>query len=515
MIRPMATGQAQRMSCAQAPPAGSQAPSRRSSSRARSTPPDASDEQRREEAPDRQREVVPDGDHQRQEVDAEPRQTGEQRHGAVAERARNRHGEDAQRHRADGAPPRPAARVDEMRHGHLEQRDRGSQRRRRQQQEEGGAEQAAAGQGGKQLGQHDEDQLRPAAVGVEPRQRETGWEDDEAGQQGDPGVEGHDPQRRRRDTCLPGQIAAVREYAAHAEAEREERLAQRRVVDRCVEQAGQVRPEVVAEALRGARQGNRPHGEQDQQADERRHEGLGDPLDARPDAAEQDDRRHGQDEQRQQEAGGPIGGEVGEEHPGRLWIRGQTAAQAEPRIGDGPAGDDAVEGENARPGRDAQAAHEPPARTGGLQQGERADGRLLRAAPDRDLGDQDRQADERDVGQIDEHERRAAALSHTGRKAPDVAQTDRRAGGSQYESRTCAPTAPVRHDGCILPKVGCQPKRAVRQPAGRRAAGGSQRIECCASGLPAAPGENPASPRDAILTTPRTAGTRQDERARH
>ena len=75
----------------------------------------------------------------------------------------------------------------------------------------------------------------------------------------------------------------------------------------------------------------------------------------------------------------------------------------------------------------------PYAKTGGL-----ADV-VAAAAPDRQLGDQERQADAECAGEIDEQERAAAVLAGHVRKAPDVADADREADRRQQESESRRP----------------------------------------------------------------------------
>ena len=119
------------------------------------------------------------------------------------------------------------------------------------------------------------------------------------------------------------------------------------------------------------------------------------------------------------------------------------ARRREPDVGDGPARDDRVERQDADAGQHPQPTEQPPPPAGG-EGAERPDRAQPRAAADGDLAGHDRRADQEDARQVDHHERGPAALPDLGRKPPDVAQPDGRAGRRQDEAGARAPHAARR-----------------------------------------------------------------------
>ena len=311
----------------------------------------------------------------------------------------------------------------------------------------------ATGKSPEQTGENGEDQAGATTARVEPRNGEARREDDEAGKQGDRRVKRDDPQGGCRDPDAFVQVASVGQDRPHPQAEREECLSQSRGVDRDVEKARQVWAEIVGQPLGGPRQRERPRGEEKEQADEGGHERFGHALDAGTNATKQDQRRCSQHQKCQTDAGGCVCRELRKEGADRLLVPAHAPSQRKPRVCHGPAGDHAIEREDTGPGEHAENPDEPPAGSG-TQEGKRPDGRLLCPSADRDLGDHDRKADKRDAHEVDEHECGATALSHSGGKAPDVAQPDGGTRRRKDEAGSCTPTTAYIHEtGGILPDL--------------------------------------------------------------
>ena len=106
--------------------------------------------------------------------------------------------------------------------------------------------------------------------------------------------------------------------------------------------------------------------------------------------------RGGQHDERQAAVEEPVAGEVGKERPSRVGAAADRPGGGEPDIGDRPAGDDGVEGENARAGEAAERPNQPPGRAR-LDRQERAYRVLLRAPAQGELRNHDREADEQDA----------------------------------------------------------------------------------------------------------------------
>ncbi len=105
-------------------------------------------------------------------------------------------------------------------------------------------------------------------------------------------------------------------------------------------------------------------------------------------------------------------------------------------IGQRPAGDHAVIGQDDEPRHYTAPAQVLPAAIAALFRGQgaqRIDGALPTATTQHDLGHHDRDADQGDADQVDEHEGPAAVLTGDIGEFPDIAQTDGRAGRRQQK----------------------------------------------------------------------------------
>ena len=143
-------------------------------------------------------------------------------------------------------------------------------------------------------------------------------------------------------------------------------------------------------------------------------------LDTRADAAGDHGRRGNEHDEGQPEVQAAVSGEVRKKRTDGVRAVGEGAASGKPDVGDRPARDHRIEGEDARTGEDAQGADHPPGGAG-LDGVERPHRILLCTPAHGELGDHDRKADENDARQIQQHEHGAAALADLGWEPPDVA----------------------------------------------------------------------------------------------
>ncbi len=122
----------------------------------------------------------------------------------------------------------------------------------------------------------------------------------------------------------------------------------------------------------------------------------------------------------------------------------EGAPQGAKGVSDGPAGDDAVIGDDEKAGDYPAPADQLPEVVSSLLANEGAhgvDGALASAAPDKDLRHHDGDADHRYAQDIDQHKGAAPVLARDVRELPDVAQPDRRARGREYERQLVGPHA--------------------------------------------------------------------------
>ena len=115
---------------------------------------------------------------------------------------------------------------------------------------------------------------------------------------------------------------------------------------------------------------------------------------------------------------------------------GKHSTAGAKHVGERPAGNHAVIGQDQETGNDTGPPQPLPVRTGVFLDGKNAHGidRAAAATPaDQYLGHHDRYADHRDTGQVDQHEGATTVFAGDIGELPDITQTDGRTGCRQYE----------------------------------------------------------------------------------
>ena len=237
------------------------------------------------------------------------------------------------------------------------------------------------------------------------------------------------------------QVAAVGKHRAHPQAEAEEGVSQsfqspggRELV--LVKAEQELHRLVKSIQRQGVSQQNQHHDQQGRHQDPR--PAFNSPRDS------SEDHRNGQAHEDQVPKEVCLDRRVEASENGSHIVRAQSrklSADGEPGVVERPSGHHAVEGKEDESRDDSQPAHPHPGAPGSGQRLEGSHRRALGGAPDKDLGDHDRQTDQKHTSQVDEDEDASTVLAgHVG-ELPDVAQPHRRTGSSQDETDPGSPMA--------------------------------------------------------------------------
>ena len=271
----------------------------------------------------------------------------------------------------------------------------------------------------------------------------------QAAMHGDERVAGRDYERVLLQVFLLIQVGAVGDYGAHAQRQREEHLACRRLQHVYEASEGAEGLEVGGEhelvALAGARLEGDVDDDEEEHEEERRHCDRAELLYAALDAAH--DYHHvADDEEDVEENHAAVVVEyVAEEAHTRSGeaVDAQNLKQEAEHVAHDEAAEDVVEREQRERRQYAEVA-DPLILL--AERGVGADRALAGLAAYRQLAEHDDDADEDDEQQVDDEEGEAALVAHLVREAPDVAEADCGADGGHQEAEVGAPcTAIVFH----------------------------------------------------------------------
>ena len=257
--------------------------------------------------------------------------------------------------------------------------------------------------------------------------------DHQACEKGDHEVGSRDDHRFTGHVVVSGEVARVGEHRSHPQAQAEEGLTRRLGEHAQREDLAEIRLEVEGVARTGSRQRRGEDGEAHDDQSQQRHQDDGAALDS-PSNPAGDDEDRDRHEQQVPAGGIPAGRDLAEE-AGR--VAAEAGEQSVPGVAKGPARDHGVVGQDEKATEDKEHAQRSPGVA--AEVGERQDRALLRAPPDRELRQHDRQADQRHHDDVQEDEGRPAVLGGEVREAPHVAQADRRSDGGEHEAETAAP----------------------------------------------------------------------------
>ncbi len=193
--------------------------------------------------------------------------------------------------------------------------------------------------------------------------------------------------------------------------------------------------------------------QQDQQHKQGRHENGDRPLQTGPHPARHHPHGHGHKQGVPEHQGDGGAQQIAEHGPHPVGVDAdKIPTDGVHYIGEGPAGDDAIEREDNEAGEHARPAHQAPVAAGTRLQRQMLHGMggiALGAPTDHHLGHHDGHADDDNTEQIDQHEGAAAVLAGDVGKFPDIAQPDRGAGGGQDKGHTPRPVGMPRRRGAI------------------------------------------------------------------
>ena len=249
-------------------------------------------------------------------------------------------------------------------------------------------------------------------------------EDGDAGQHGDEQIGAHHPEGGQRDILIIPKVAAIGHHAAHADGEFEEgepHGGQHHPGG----DLGEIRREQKVQPLAGPGQGQAADADDQQQDEEHRHQLLGDRLDPLGDPHQQDASHQDQHQPLPEQALQWVAYQRPEGRPGHLGIgRQDGAVNGLEDVGKDPGRHFGVEGHDKEGGQHPHQGDQPPGLPLGGQLAEGGDGVGLAFAPQHDLRDHHRQADQQGGDDIDQQETGAAVFARQVGKLPDISQPD-------------------------------------------------------------------------------------------
>ena len=324
-------------------------------------------------------------------------------------------------------------------HDVLEDGHHGAERGKAHEQEEERAPKLAERHLLKNAGKRDEHEAR-AAAGLDAKGK-AGGEDDEAGHEGDEGVNAGDAYGLAGKRAVFAQVTAENQHAARTDGQREERLAHggvhgvHGVAQTLAEELVEVGQQVEGQAVHAAGQGDCAHAQHEHDDEQRAHHDFRDALHTllQAEAADEHAQHHDDGHVHEHLAGA---GEQRVEDLAALFRRdaGELPGCALHHEGEHPARHRGVEHHEQVVADQAKPLDAVPLGALGLERVVAAGDALLACAAGGELHHQDRQAEDEKKHQVHKDERAAAVLAGDIGEAPDVAQADGAACAYQDEA---------------------------------------------------------------------------------
>ena len=181
------------------------------------------------------------------------------------------------------------------------------------------------------------------------------------------------------------------------------------------------------DALPAARERNAADDENEHQDEKRRHENLRKLFNARFDAAQHDEGRHEEEDEKVRIGAHAVGDKAAEIRAERVGVGSDAAAhEGVDGVLDAPAAHDRVKGKDQKDGENADAAEEAPGLA--ADEEEAAHGAALAGASHGEFGNEERNPDGHGKEDVGDHEDRSAVGARHVLELPDRAESDRRAG---------------------------------------------------------------------------------------